>query len=247
VLVSAVRADVILNFQGDNIGANAYKALMYMRIDAAGAAELTAGTFNYSGTPTGTVDTSYAAESLALGIGYGRFVTNTASGAFATITEQAQSRTHDSGVGVGASAGASTTWTSGDEGYYFTAGTGGLSAGTRLQITSFTVADFDGSDSAMCVNNSTGEYLTFTPDAGNAVKVLDVSSLNIIIDQGQVLTDPISGLSTGDAGDFSLFSYTTSNGWTLQSVSYNLIPEPASVSLFVISSAFVLGVKRWLF
>ncbi|MGE4489783.1 MAG: hypothetical protein AB7E95_09600 [Kiritimatiellales bacterium] len=131
-----------------------------------------------------------------------------------------------------------------DEGFLFRLGTDGLPAGSKLQVTKVTLGQFQTAqiEHIVILNNTTGDYMTVDPDVVLARKEIDVSSLNIILDAGQAQVDP----NNVSAGNFTVMcgEPEVTTGWRLESVTLNVIPEPASIGLVVIGAMLVAGIRH---
>jgi hypothetical protein len=237
MLASVVNADIIISYEGINIKSGVTQAQTYVDIGTDGSgSRASSGNANYPGNDatypavSGSVDAEFSGASFSLGIGGGTFDNTTNSVSFGTRETKSAFTLSTAGVGIAAGIGGVDS----NDGFLFTLGTAGLPSRARLQVTSVTLALFQAgeNESAVILNNSTGEYITVPADSTSSTKIIDVSSLNIFADSGQNLVDP----NVVSHGAFTVMCAEpeVSTGWRLQSVTLSVVPEPAGVGLFVI-------------
>ena len=79
---------------------------------------------------------------------------------------------------------------------------------------------------------------------GIRVAMIDVSSLNILVDAGQALPD--YNVSQTGGQTFSIVTAAeASTGYRIESTTYNVIPEPATLGLVLGAGALLLGIRRF--
>jgi hypothetical protein len=259
-----VSADITLNMQGDNINDDKNGLIGVVDIAADGSASLntTDGMLNFPGTGgtaapvSGSVGAGYAGT-FQVRINTAIFDNNTGSSTFgynigngktdaaaAGLGVVDQSGVNPSGAGIGGLA-ASNVW----EGAAFSLGTDGMVAGSKVQLTAVTLSnfDYDSGESIYILNNMSGDYLQVNAadvvGAGVRVATIDVSSLNILVDAGQVLPD--YNVSQTGGQTFSVITAAEAdNGYRIESTSYNVIPEPATLGLVLGAGALLVGIRR---
>lgn len=125
-----------------------------------------------------------------------------------------------------------------------------MAAGSKLQLTAVTLSNFDedSGESVYILNNMSGAYLQVNAadvlSGGNRVAQIDVSSLNIVVDAGQAL--PAYNVSQTGGQTFSIITAAeASNGYRIESTSYNVIPEPATLGLLAGTGGLIIGLRRW--
>ncbi|VGO13083.1 hypothetical protein PDESU_01637 [Pontiella desulfatans] len=258
-------ADITLNMQGDNINDDKNGLIGVVNIDAAGLGSLSqTGALNFPGTGTtaapvsGSVSAGYAGifqvrvntaifdnntGSATFGYNIGNAKTDAAASGLGIVD---QSGVNPSGAGIGGLA-ASNVW----EGAAFSLGTDSMAAGSKLQLTEVTLSnfDYDSGESVYILNNMSGDFLQINAavvaSEGVRVATIDVSSLDIVVDAGQALP-AYNSSQTGNQTFSIITAAEASNGYRIESTSYNVIPEPATIGLLAGTGGMLMGVRRWL-
>lgn len=193
--------------------------------DAASSANYSGDDANYP-CITAALDTALDGAAFQIRFDPGVFDNVSTSETFGVRALNKTTSTASEGMGVrygSAGAGIGGTTNDGFEGVAFNIGTtnAGLLTNYVLQVTKVELANFE-VESAIILNNKTGEYLAF--DANNIGTIpVDVSSLGIEVPGGRALPD--AGVNqTGDA-DFTLMfgEIPTNSGFRLAAIEVELV------------------------
>ncbi|MGE4490117.1 MAG: sulfatase-like hydrolase/transferase [Kiritimatiellales bacterium] len=245
-LTVARAPDIIIGYRQGNVGSSGTGARTAVSIDFDRSGILGEGSVNYPGNNDwgpavdGSSGAEYIGNSFSVGLGGGTFDNATNSVSFGTRVGLSEFQAAKLGLGLrtGTALGVDT-----NEGFLVVFGTDGLPPGVRLKVTSVSLVLFSSSEneSAVILNNETGDYITAAADETGS-RIIDISSLNVEVDSGQSLVDPDS-VSSGTLTIMNT-TPTASTGWRLESISMTLTGtaiHPVKLSIAVNAGRIVVS------